>query len=261
MATKIFPVGDSLYTEKFNYFTLSTNNSGTTYQQLILDRLNVNLATWKDDLWKVMLAKWYNFEITGATEDEELTFITTIIDMFDSYYKERLTAYKKEFDFETAILLTDSKTTTVTDNATSAIDNSSGSHNTGDGTTHSANSTSGSSTETETPTLMHDNITLPNKVTSAEYVTSRIKDSGTDVTGTTATNTGSEDGTAHNETVGTSTSNTDITDTRNKSSTDAETITDKSKYLEQKKKYLDLLENIYLEFADRFSDCFMHIFS
>lgn len=262
MSTKVYPVGDALYTEKFSAFTNSTETiSGKTYQELILEKLNTNLSSWKTNIYQVLLSKWYNYEITGSSEDEEFSFISTIIDMYSDYYKQRLAAYLKEFDFESGIITTSGKTYTTHDAGTSGIDATGEAHNTADITGHSASATTGTNSETETPNLIHSNIDLPNKVTSKEYVSSRTNDTGTDVTATTASGTGSEDTTGHNASVATSTNSTDITDSRDKTGNDTETITDKSKYLEQKKKYLELLENIYLEFADKFSDCFIHIFN
>ena len=119
--------------------------------------------------------------------------------MYKKYYAELLTNYTKQYDYA----LGNKKKTTVS------------------GTTIGHNSSTDTSLDTK--------YSLPNKIASNEFPTS--KDSGS------ATVTGDNNG-----------SNAETSET-----------TYDDEFLQLKKQYMEQIRDLYIEFANRFNDCFLHL--
>lgn len=261
--TKTFPQNNCLLTEKFKDFLNSTptDSTDTYYTFLSAYISSKGLSAYSSNLMSVLASKWQFYEIAGEDEDTQYSYLTSIVDIFSSFTLEVLTNYTKAFDYTTSILLTKSKTLTDHSTASTGVT----SHSTS-GKTESAHddnnaSSDTSNSSTETPNITHDEIELPNKVTSHEYVTSRSKDSGTTaVTGSGTVSQESHDVSTGSENI-TADGTNDISNEGSRNATDIESLEDKGKYLEAKKAYMEQIKNVYLDFAERFTDCFIHMFA
>lgn len=259
---KTFPVSDCLCTEDFIDFLISKpTGSADDYMKLLTDYVvaKSGLTAYATGIMTAVRGRWAFHEIAGPSEDKQLIYLETVIDTRASYYAEKFEAYTKVFDYAKATTLTIEKEGEINDSNTNGVTN----------TTHGTDETSvtgiksgsvdTSETETDTNDLLETDIALPNKVTGNEYAAGKVKNTGT----TGVVKGGHVESEGHDTTTGTDTktgtSQTDVTGTAKRTDTDNKTITDNAKYLEAKEQYMKQIKNLYLEFAESLSDCFIHI--
>lgn len=142
---------------------------------------------------EIFIAMWYNYEVTGETIEESKTYIDNLFKKKVDYYNELLDAY------ETQINMLDGRLETISTTSNRDISD----------------------------TTSNENIDLPNKVTSQEYITDKQK--------------GNRE---HQD---------NYTNTIN--------IKGRENVIELKRQYMKLLRNVYEEFAKEFEVCFITLYS
>lgn len=191
----------------YNKYTVSLleaidllSDSGTLWENWEWDT-TAHLEKLKD----MIIAKFYNWEISGETLQEFKLFMYYKFQQYKDYYAEKLNAYETEIDF----LDGDKR---ITEEATSA-----------------------SNTETSTPRAKRQTETydLPRTDSTINRPSDRTISGGIE-----------GDDTVENEGEGS-----------------LERTTKGGNVIRLKKEYLDLLQSVYDQFADKFKPCFIDLFS
>lgn len=241
-----------------------------------LDDLKMSTDERTLKLKNMFIAKWDIYEVSGETEGTAKLYIKNKFNMYKDYYEELITAY------ETKIEMLDGKLTSIeikdklssTENKNDNI-NRNGSVDTTDALTKNDTKTieyEDTSKETITNEEIVDETTtnydLPRKITSENTPSSKSERDATIDTN------GSDDitksGNESEKLSGTDTrkidTSTQDTETRKgdttKEETKNKTIITKGQenVIDLKKKYMELLRNVYLDFVEKFEPCFLSLF-
>lgn len=196
----------------------------------LLDNLTLDTEEHTAKFKTALVSRWGLYEIGGETIPQFKSFLEHRFNLVKDYYIEKLNAYETQIN-----MLDGAKVVTTTNVVEENTTNTTG------------------SSETTTDNEAHDHITstnntydLPRKQVNEGdgYLTSKTTDDrqddsdyNTKVVGTTQ-----NDGTAHNTSTGTTTTTGGIN------------------VIQLKKDYLDLLRNVYEEFANEFKTCFCLIY-
>ena len=197
-------------------------------------------------LTDMIYSKFFNYEISGETIQEQKIFMTAKFNEYKDYYAELLNTYETEINWLDGIVTTASYNESGSESSSTSevVDGS---------IVETPRATIESKTERGITTTT-DNYDLPrtasteNRPSSREIVT---PGSGSD----TVTTKGKD---------GQNTTTNDTTTTTTKSGTSANEHTRNVKVadaIERKKKYMELLRSVYSEFADKFKPCFLTMFS
>ena len=152
--------------------------------------------------FKMMFKSVYGTKsIAGETIELFKIYITNTFNRYKDYYEEKLDVYEKELDYDDGIVI------------------------------HRKHSDDGSSTGAIISSGSTENIDLPNKTTTGEYITDK-----------TNTSNGSNTSDTYNKDI-------------------EENITGGVNVVEQRDKMLDYIRSIYEEFVDRFWDCFSVVYA
>lgn len=178
-----------------------------------------------EKLLDMIYSKFFNYEISGETLNEQRLFMEAKFNEYKDYYAEMLAAYESEIQWLDGVISTEVSSDTTSN--TKVFTPRSG------------------YTTTETPAVTNETSTfdLPRSTASENRPSSKT------VSTPTGTNTST--------TVGTSGE-----DTTSDSGNASKNITRKSgNPIEQKKEYLKLIRSVYSEFADKFKPCFLTLFN
>ena len=164
---------------------------------------NLTLSTTnRTKLFQDMFKAYYNSKsIAGETVELSKLWIEDTFNVHKDYYENILNEYEKELDLDEVFVLTRE---------------------------HRDN---GSSSGTASSNSNTDNIDLPNKPTTNEYVSDRVKN-----------NASSNNSDSYNKYL-------------------KETVSGNVNTLEQREKALKFIRNYYLEFVKKFDDCFAHVYA
>lgn len=164
---------------------------------------NLTLSTTnRTKLFQDMFKAYYNSKsIAGETVELFKLWIEDTFNVHKDYYENILNEYEKELDLDEGFVLTRE---------------------------HRDN---GSSSGTASSNSNTDNIDLPNKPTTNEYVSDRVKN-----------NASSNNSDSYNKYL-------------------KETVSGNVNTLEQREKALKFIRNYYLEFVKKFDDCFAHVYA
>lgn len=164
---------------------------------------NLTLSTTnRTKLFQDMFKAYYNSKsIAGETVELFKLWIEDTFNVNKDYYENILNEYEKELDLDEGFVLTRE---------------------------HRDN---GSSSGTASSNSNTDNIDLPNKPTTNEYVSDRVKN-----------NASSNNSDSYNKYL-------------------KETVSGNVNTLEQREKALKFIRNYYLEFVKKFDDCFAHVYA
>lgn len=257
----------------FEYsYTSLTLRDVLKIEPTLLDDLTMS-TTDRTTKFKNMFKAYYNSKsIAGETIELFKLWIGDKFNAYKDYYEELLTVYEKTIELDDGVV------TTITHNDTGS--NTEGGTNSGtssrnDSSTNDesgTNSQTGSGTDTASGTRGvetdndTDNIDLPNRTTSGEYVSSRVKNhvdtdetnSSTTTTSESVTGSYTKDNEYSNE------SSTENSGEYNKEGSYSKTITETRKgevnVIEQREKALAYIRNLYLDFVKKFEDCFACIY-
>lgn len=212
-------------------------------------------------LYNVFMSIWRYYEISDSDEDVFIQMLTDVYNEHKNYYKEVVTNYIKAYDYSTnnkrVMSRIDSSTRTNSNTRTEDLSNTRTEDLSNTHVEDLSNSVTGSTANDKTE---YD---LPNKVvtplTNDGYATGKTKDSGSNSSTSTGDNTVTDTG---DNTV-TNTGDNTITDEGETSVSYTSTITHtyNNEFLDLKKKYMEQIRNVYREFSEKFSDCFIHLFS
>ena len=226
--------------------------STPSYNEFIA-AINADFASFAEELKHVLYARWHEYEIAGETVGEQGDFMLQTYYEYRSYYKEIFNTYNKEFDFaanglkRVNVLHTEaSNTGTVSDEGT-ATNSRTGTGNVTD---------SGSANVTDEDKSIH--VDLPNKQINPNNIYDYPSD-GNKRNGTSNTTTSNTRGTTESE-QGTSNVTNDRSTANEGTSDSTNTYTDYTKFYEMKERAMKSIRNLYKDFAEKFSDCFIHIF-
>lgn len=226
--------------------------STPSYNEFIA-AINTDFGAFAEELKHVLYARWYEYEIAGETIGEQGDFMLQTYYEYRSYYKEIFTTYNKEFDFaanglkRVNVLHTEaSNKGTVSDEGTAS--------NTRSGTGNVTDS--GTANVTDEDKSIH--VDLPNKQINPNNIYDYPSD-GNKRNGTSNTTTSNTRGTTESE-QGTSNVTNDRSTANEGTSDSTNTYTDYTKFYEIKERAMKSIRNLYRDFAEKFSDCFIHIF-
>ena len=259
----------------------------TRIQTLMSDFYNDNVT-----LYDMFIHMWRLNECNTKDEDDFYDCVEDVFYTHKNYYLQLKEAYEKEFDYATGVTKTTNRvdgTTRHTEESENTKKNEAGVSSTvSEGTsetkgTNESSSSSSSSSDRDLVGASNDGIrreeyAMPNKQVDSEkdgYLTGVNKDAvgreNNEIEKVSNTGEDSES----------SEMNTDVTTKgEQESATNVDTNTDRQKeydatldytsdittthndlFLEQKQKFIEQLRDLYNEFARRFSDCFLHIYS
>ena len=194
--------------------------SSETYNEF-LAAITTDFGQFAEEMKTVLYARWHEYEIAGETVGEQGDFILQTYYENRSYYKEMFDNYYKQFDYATTGLRKVVEMHSTNTNTGSVVDD-------------------GSSSNTDETRGIH--VDLPNKQIDPDDIYTYPSD---------ADKSNSES----------STSNHNTRDIENQGASDTtNTYVDNTRFLEMKARALRLIRNLYLDFAEKFSDCFIHIF-
>lgn len=215
--------------------------------------ITTDFGKFAEELKLVLYSRWHEYEIAGETVGEQGDFMVQTYYEYRSYYKEMFQTYDKEFNFATDglkrvnVLHTEAASNgTVSDEGSSSNTR----FNTGSVTD------SGSSEVTDQDKSIH--VDLPNKQISPTDIYAYPSD-GDKRDGSSTTTTSNTRGTTDSEEA--SATVTNDRSTANEGTSDStNTYTDYTKFYEIKERAMKSIRNLYKDFAEKFSDCFIHIF-
>ena len=195
-----------------------------TIKPSIFNDMMMSTTARTDKLIGMLKAKYDLYEISGETIQEFQLFLTNKFLQYVDYYEQLLNAYDAEFDWQDG----DVETFDLTEE-------------------HDDTSTLTPRTKRETT------VTPQNDATSDEYDLPRSASAENRPSGRTI----SRDSTVKTESQVTEGTD-EVHDVKEKTNTGNRKLVN---LVEQRKKYLDSVRNLYLEFADRFKPCFIQIFN
>lgn len=241
-----------------------------------LDNLKMSTDERTTKLKNMFIAKWDIYEVSGETPKTAKLYIDNKFNMYKDYYEELISAY------ETKIEMLDGKLTSIEidDTLSSTIDtNLTNTGNSSENNTHNDNGNDNhfidkqdtyneTNTNEQNKNLNVENYDLPRKTTSENSPSTRqVQDDTTGINISIDRTKNSHTQDNHTYTNSGTYENT-IEDTRTevgkntKEETKNKTITTKGQenVIELKKKYMELLRNVYLEFVNRFEPCFLSLY-
>ena len=238
----------------------------------LLDDLTMSTAE-RTNKFRNMFKAYYNSKsIAGETIELFKLWIGDKFSTYKDYYEDMITEYEKSILLDDGIVTTithtdiGSNTEEGTNSDTSSRNDSSTNDESGTNTqtgsgTDSTSGTRGVETDDNT-----DNIDLPNRTTTGEYVSSREKNH-IDTDETTSSSTTKSESISGSYSKGNEYSNESSIDNSgeyNKEGSYSKTITETRKggvnVIEQREKALAYIRNLYLEFVKKFEDCFSCIY-
>lgn len=273
-----------------NYTVLLKDCTAATLANI--ENLMHDFASEDVNLYDMFMHMWRLNECNTKDEDDFYLCVADVYYLHKNYYLQLKEAYEKEFDYATGITKTTHRvdgTTRHTEETENTKKNEAGVSNTvsaGGSETSGSNSRESTSSEENNRDFVgagndgirREEYAMPNKQVNSEkdgYLTSvNVDGVGRENNELeTINNSGSSNESSEME------SNIS-THGEQESATNVDTSTDRAKeydasldyesdietthndlFLEQKQKYIEQLRDLYNEFARRFSDCFLHIYS
>lgn len=239
------------YTMSYQEF-VALWTSTPTYNTFMAS-ITADFGQFAEELKTVLYARWHEYEIAGETVGEQGDFMLQTYYEYRSYYKEMFQTYNKDFNFATDglkrinVLHTAASSTGTVSDEGSASNSRSGTGSVND------NGTVGVTDEDKSI-----NVDLPNKQISPTDIYAYPSDGSKRNGSSTTTNTNTR-GTTESEQGSSTVSNE--RETANEGTSDStNTYTDNTKFYDMKERAMKSIRNLYRDFAEKFSDCFIHIF-
>lgn len=222
-----------------------------------LDFISLKTTEQTTKFKEIFSARWDIYELGGETVALSKRFLTNKFNCYKDYYQELIDDYENKINYLNGIV--SSETLTYLDSGSGSENNSGNkslTENIDDTETNAINAANNSSANNG---INKDLIDLPNKQTANNYISKKDNTSETKQSSETQT---------YNQTKG-----DDYERAVSEASQDAKTYQDTKSgnksvsrtgdvnILEQKIKYQKYLRNVYLEFADKFKDCFCMLFN
>lgn len=223
----------------------------------LLDFMTLSTPAQTTKFKNMFIARYDIYELGGETIPLSKRFLKNKFDEYKDYYQELIDDYENKITYLNGIVSTEQLS--YSDSGNGSV-NKSGSKSLTDDTTKSGTNTINDTiNKSESNGINKDLIDLPNKTVSSNYVSKKDN--------TTETKQGSQQDAFSQATQ-------DIfSNTKEETSQDAHTYLDAKSgsktisrtgdvnILEQKIKYQKYLRNIYLEFAERFKECFCLLYN
>lgn len=248
----------AVYTMTFKQFIAMTGSWFA--DNIVFPEGSVNVSN--EELQDEIIARWKWYEISGETIDQQKEFLLDVLTEWRDYYIDRLNAYEsiRNLDIQQ---VAGKKTRTIDDERSSNFTNTGS--NTGTQSSSISNTVANTGTQ-ESAGLAADNesvdthVELPNKQISPTDYFAYPNDLRKNATSHKSTRTDN----LNEQTTGSNTRTDNLahtdTNTGNTSRDATETETDGSQMIIDLDKYFKIVRPILHEFADKFTDCFIHLY-
>lgn len=223
----------------------------------LLDFISLSTEAQTTKFKNMFIARWDIYELAGETIPLSKRFLKNKFDTNKDYYQELIDDYENKITYLNGIISTEELT--YSDSGNGSVNKSGTKSLTDDTTKSGTNTINDTINKSENNGINKDLIDLPNKTVSTNYVSKKDN--------TSETKQGVQQDSFSQATQDI------VSNTKDETSQDAQTYLDAKSgtktvsrtgdvnILEQKIKYQKYLRNIYLEFAERFKECFCLLYN